>query len=30
VAEEKKGKDTINKRRLIKGKYLGIALEEET
>jgi hypothetical protein len=30
MAEEKKGKATINKRRLIEGESLGIALEEET
>jgi hypothetical protein len=30
MVEEKKGKTTISKRRLIEGESLGIALEEET
>jgi hypothetical protein len=30
MIEEKKGKTTINNRRLIEGESLGIALEEET
>ena len=30
MVEEKKGKTTINKRRLIEGKFIGITLEEET
>jgi hypothetical protein len=30
MVEEKKGNTTINKRHLIEGESLGIALEEET
>jgi hypothetical protein len=30
MAEERRGKTTINKRRLIEGESLGEGLEEET
>jgi hypothetical protein len=30
MAEERRGKTTINKRHLIEGESLGEALEEET
>jgi hypothetical protein len=30
MIEENKGKNTINKRHLIEGKFLGIAVDEET